>query len=70
MYGLTNPFSGVPGDPMDEVLALQSYSVAATDPNCQNSNVSCPSNQSCLSNQSSAAPPPSDPTIIIIWYEE
>jgi hypothetical protein len=72
-YDLVNPldpFGGVPGDPMSDVLALQSYGVSNLSDACAQSQVSCPSNVSCNSNYSSnPPPPPSDPYDTIIIYD-
>jgi len=56
-----NPFPGgiVPGDPMEEVLSLQSYSLAdAGVTGCESSvsrEVNCVSGASCISDLSSPA---------------
>ena len=52
---------------MNHVLSLQMLGTEMVDQTCGQSNVSCNSNQSCLSQQSSAAPNPGGGTTPIAW---
>ena len=45
------PPPGIPGDPMEDVLALQGYGMTDLAAECQ-SRISCPSDISCDSNAS------------------
>jgi len=44
-----DPFAGGPGDPMEQVLSLQTYSTGTVGIGECKSNVSCNSDQSCAS---------------------
>lgn len=53
---------------MESVLSLQMLSTSLVEQVCGQSNVSCPSNQSCLSQVSSGVKAPSSGgTIAVAW---